>query len=73
MSDLEIYNLYERTNSGTIDTFQKRTASKLDTIRTEECGYDCRRAEAFGADPSKDDCYTNCCGTTTPDGSNADF
>ena len=34
MSDLEIYNLYERTNSGTIDTFQKRTASKMD-LQTE--------------------------------------
>ena len=34
MSDLEIYNLYERTNPGTIDTFQKRTASKMD-LQTE--------------------------------------
>ena len=34
MSDLEIYNLYERTNPGTIETFQKRTASKMD-LQTE--------------------------------------
>ena len=34
MSDLGIYNLYERTNPGTIETFQKRTASKMD-LQTE--------------------------------------
>ncbi len=34
MSDLGIYNLYERTNSGTIETFAKRTASKMD-LQTE--------------------------------------
>lgn len=28
MSDLEIYNLYERTNPGTIDTFQKEQHQK---------------------------------------------